>query len=140
MKQHELLKPRYKVTADYPFNRHFRVGDIITLDKEEEGGLFARVPAFGSTPTYTETTDFYDYYLDYYPHIFCPLKWWEERGLYEMPDYVKFDNEVYAVIEWRRSVEIECRIKDHRGATPARKFQPATKDEYDFKAKQKEQE
>ena len=67
MKPEELLKPRYKVIADYPHSG-LTVGEIIS-------GIHA------------ETLQ--DHYNEY-PHLFKRLEWFEERTLEEMPQYVRF--------------------------------------------------
>lgn len=63
----ELLKPRYKVIADYPGN-DIPIGYIIT-----------------DVDYYTRrNVDF-----DKWPHIFKKLEWWEDRKPEEMPEYLK---------------------------------------------------
>lgn len=85
----ELMKPRYKVVADYP-GMPFLSDQII----EREG---------------TNGTD--DYYhpfnnknicLNRYPNLFKKLEWWEERKQEEMPEYVKFaaDGMVKRITHW----------------------------------------
>jgi len=61
-----LLKPRYRVIADYPGNDMGPVGTILDRnwtwyknDDENTGQVICRVSDF--------------------PHLFQPLKWWEER-------------------------------------------------------------
>jgi len=61
----ELLKPRYKVIADYPYNP-VEVGELECSDTEEQGK-----------------------FLDQFPHLFKKLEWWEERKECDMPEYVK---------------------------------------------------
>jgi len=62
----DLLRPRYKVIADYPDNE-FEVGEILPDDvvSNEEDEILK------------------------YPHLFKKLEWWEERQISEMPEYVK---------------------------------------------------
>ena len=59
MTNEELLIPRFKVMLDYP-NSNYKVGLVITTD-----------------------------FTDYYPHIFKPMKWWEEREQKAMPMFLK---------------------------------------------------
>lgn len=66
----ELLKPRYKVIADYPSNIH-KIGSII---KNDDGAKFDRIRYYGCAK---------------YPHLFKPLQWWEERKPEDMPEYLK---------------------------------------------------
>lgn len=63
MSTEELLRPRYKVIAQYPFSPH-PTGHIIKT-------------AFGNK------------YFDQYPHLFKKLEWWEQRDSEELPEYVK---------------------------------------------------
>lgn len=67
MSTEELLRPRYKVIAQYPFSPH-PIGHIIKT-------------AFGNK------------YFDQYPHLFKKLEWYEERNIDEMPEYVKVVHE-----------------------------------------------
>lgn len=64
----DLMKPRYKVIADYPDGRH-KVGNIITPNKS------GYCPYVGNA--------------DQYPHLFKKLEWYEDREETEMPQYVK---------------------------------------------------
>jgi len=63
----ELLRPRFKVIADFP-DSCLDVGEIITIGE----GVF-------------ETVEWWRKY----PHIFKELKWFEERTKDEMPKYVE---------------------------------------------------
>lgn len=82
----ELLKPRYKVVAEYP-GSPLLLEDILTYD---ERGYF------------------YNFNMhcvinpERYPAIFKPLEWWEERAADEMPEYVKdnYCGEVHKVSAW----------------------------------------
>jgi hypothetical protein len=64
----ELLKPRYKVKALYP-KCIFIVGEIV------HGDLIFCDP---------DGDKFYNY-----PHLFTKLNWWVERGISQLPKYVK---------------------------------------------------
>lgn len=66
MTKKELLKPRYKVIADYP-DGIWEVGDIIHDGFKGWQGI---------APDY--------------PHLFKPLQWWEERELKDMPEYLTY--------------------------------------------------
>lgn len=59
----DLMKPRYKVIADYPGNNLYKVGSII----EDTG-----------------------WGVELFPNIFKKLSWWEERDVKDMPEYVMF--------------------------------------------------
>lgn len=80
----ELLKPRVKMTNDYPFNKHFKVGDILTFfaAKDEQGEYWY----------YHHPATHQNFSIDFFkgfPLLFTELKWWEEREASEMPEYVK---------------------------------------------------
>lgn len=69
MTPEELMKPRYKVIADWPGNRGlFPVGEIIAKE-------------LSSTSLFAE--------CDKYPHLFRKLEWWQDRQLEDFPKYVK---------------------------------------------------
>lgn len=74
----QLLKPRYKVIADYPFSA-YTVGQIILIhDYNPNKDLFKM-----------------------YPHLFKPLQWWEERKESDMPQYVKDEKgQIQKVLSW----------------------------------------
>lgn len=65
----QLLTPRYKVISAYPgMGRDgFKVGSVL------EAGRVTDVM-----------------YYNEYPHIFKPMKWWEERELKDMPKKVQY--------------------------------------------------
>lgn len=81
MTPEELLKPRYKVIAEYP-NSLLPIGSIIQDDVEST----TIISPDGSV-------DIISSYLlrdkHKYPHLFRKLEWWEERKRGEMPKYVK---------------------------------------------------
>jgi hypothetical protein len=71
----ELLKPRYKVIADYP-NSLFEAGEVLT-----------KIEGISVYSTGRVGIDAYD--VSHYPHLFRKLEWWEERQPEDMPEYVK---------------------------------------------------
>jgi hypothetical protein len=98
----ELLKPRYKVIADYPDNKN-KVGDIITLQTAQTKAAHELVCGW----------------YDKYPAIFQPLEWWQEREPDEMPEYLKDtrDGEIVKAIQYGdnqvlvKARVFECRIE-----------------------------
>jgi len=73
METAELLKPRYKVIADYP-GSVFNIGRILpdpleSYSQDEENDLVLS--------------------MNKYPHLFRKLEWWEDRAVEDMPEYVK---------------------------------------------------
>jgi len=89
MTPEELLKPRYKVIADYFFNP-YNVGDIITLP---ENNRSVHLTTTKHTDEFGENVSQAEHYapkvIEQYPHLFKPLAWWEDRKPEEMPEYVK---------------------------------------------------
>lgn len=75
-----LLKPRYKVIADYP-NSIYSIGEIIECDAEE------------------------DCTLHKWPAIFKKLHWSEDRKPEDMPQFIKSkDKRVWLIKEWRKDL------------------------------------
>lgn len=77
----ELLKPRYKVIADYPGCK-FNIGDIVTFVRSvNKYELW--VSQDGQLITFNSFSK--------YPHLFNKLEWWEERSLEQLNavEYVK---------------------------------------------------
>lgn len=66
----ELMKPRYKVIADWPDNSKHKIGNIINAGN-------------------VEWPENYCEWLDNFPHLFKKLEWWEERNENELPAWIK---------------------------------------------------
>jgi hypothetical protein len=77
----ELLKPRYKVIADYP-GCPYEIGTILYVD--DEGELFS--PIAGYAPSIIKIMESE---ASKFNHFLKPLQWWEDRELDQMPRYVK---------------------------------------------------
>lgn len=83
----ELLKPRFKVIADYP-NSIFEISEII-------------VPMNGVTYVeYSDNGGKTEIELSNFPHLFQLLKWWEERKVEDMPQYIEFNKIILPVKKW----------------------------------------
>jgi hypothetical protein len=124
----DLMQRRVKVIADYP-NNPFKVGTVLT-DTDWGGWL-----RYGERMLNLSM-------VKYYPHLFKELQWWEKRSLDEMPEYVKNENKVFKVIEWRHgALWIECRLIGLRGAHYPidLNLTPATLEEYNLYIKTKQQ-
>jgi hypothetical protein len=76
MTKEELLRPRYKVIADYP-NGAYEIGAVI----ETYESAMARALNL-------ENEDCKICLLDY-PALFKKLEWWEERKPEDLPEYLK---------------------------------------------------
>ena len=85
----ELLKPRYKVIAQYP-NTPYEISDLVNIS--DDGNLFHAITTWvGPDGQLIEQQKYYHSIetLQKYPHLFKQLEWWEDRKLEEMPEYVK---------------------------------------------------
>ena len=75
-----LMMPRYKVIADYPgMDDSYEIGEVLK-------------------PAYTGI-------VDAYPHLFRKLNWWEERKVEDMPEYVKWDVDIYPT--WEKIMKVD---------------------------------
>lgn len=81
-KVQELLKPRVKVIALWPFCQHHNS----IKDQPKVGDIFEVSPG-GSIANDSMTV----LRVEIYPHLFRKLEWWEERDESKMPGYVKPD-------------------------------------------------
>lgn len=79
-----LLKPRYKVIADYPRNP-FSIGDILMQDFDTIGHVWIREDQIADKTSDRSWADD----LEKYPALFKKLEWWEERKPEDLPEYVK---------------------------------------------------
>jgi len=87
----DLLKPRYKVIADYP-NSPYEIGDLLT----NNGSFLITITHFWDEwgelqkqKNFHEESDVLKY-----PHLFKKLKWWEERTPEEI-GYVCFNTDTH---------------------------------------------
>lgn len=138
MTPEELLKPRYKVIADYPFNKHFKVGEILILFS------FMKTKSIKDIEHYYhhgEThQNFEDIWFDCYPHLFRKLQWWEDRKPENMPEYVTngenvlkvikhFFDDRYSMPEFKPSIE-RC-LLESGSSVRYDNYTPSTKEEYE---------
>lgn len=81
----QLLQPRYKVNEyGYP-DMPFKTREIIVLsgiDKDHKAEAY-----WLSTKALSK---WYQPFFNRFPNIFIPLPWWKERGVDDMPEYMKF--------------------------------------------------
>lgn len=75
MDYEELMKPRFKVIADYPGNM-FRVGEILEATEFPKRWAGEKFNLNNNHPSE-------------YPKIFMELHWWEERKDEDTPQYLK---------------------------------------------------
>jgi len=119
MTKEQLLKPRWKVIADYPGALH-NVGDIIQ--------------AYENGAAYLVEGDSYS--MNDFPALFKRLKWHEDRELSDMPEYVKdIDNgKIYKVASPEQNGRIwhvDGEMEHGHLLRWANKYTPIDKEEYD---------
>jgi hypothetical protein len=85
MNTENLIKPKYKVIADYP-NCPFEVGHTLIQDMSTVGEVFVEASELGQ-PIDKNWLD--KDAVTGYPHLFKRLEWWEEISPEEMPEYLK---------------------------------------------------
>lgn len=89
MTAEELLKPRFKIIADFPDNYFGNVGTVLDRD-------WAKYPNDDETKKAI-------WRISEFPHLFQKLKWWEERQESEMPKKVKslaFPDDIMVIEKW----------------------------------------
>lgn len=123
----DLLKPRYKVIADYPGNIH----PLGKIHGHNINGTINKMPI-----------DEWIEWHEKYPANFKKLEWWEDRELPQMPEYMKIDGRVVKVKEWSwdyfdkdtfpetRLMCLQVQGDDH-DYFEFKEYLPATKEEYE---------
>lgn len=127
----ELLKPRYKVIADYP-KSIYNVGVIINAGTTSEDCIYC---------------DREGPRMRHYPHLFQPLPWWSDRSVEDMPQFVKSIKQEYdhgvavgniiKVKEWVLLSETMYVIQSKTREYHPSCFVPATREEYELYKQQK---
>lgn len=113
----ELLRPRYKVVADYP-KSIYKIGTIINAGTTSEDCIYC---------------DLEGPRMRHYPHLFQPLPWWSDRKVEDMPEYVKHVNcGVFKVVE---HCEVGASLEGKYYAV-YKNLQPATREEHEQYKKQ----
>lgn len=126
MSPREFLNPRYKVIEPWPFMKHFKVGEIVTLKLLQTGEAIYH---------YNETHQNYDTsFFDTYPHLFKRLRWFEDRELSSLPEYLKGLRAVKRVVQYEYHTEEYPSVlfENDKIWCPAWMYEPATKEEYEI--------
>ena len=123
LSKEELLKPRYKVIADFPQWSSFayKKGDILELKGIHFVGR-------GTTRSINEKD------IDLYPSVIKKLEWWEDRKIEDMPEYVRHcvNNRVFKVKKWKYDYgELIAYESIIIGGIRASWLTPATREEYE---------
>lgn len=148
----ELLKPRYKVIADYPFNP-YNIGDLVVFSDSMES-FHLTTTWFWDEGEKMESDNYSSIKtIEKYPHLFQPLPWWSDRKIEDLPDYVKSNPEyakpglVFKVFEVKEYEDGICITHNDIGdinkpfsSTPThlKYFLPATKEEFEEYINQKQ--
>jgi hypothetical protein len=110
MTAQELLKPRFEVIADYPFNP-YEIGNLVENIANTSIALYARI----NDTDHLSSIDFFDKY----PHLFRKLKWWERRSVEDMPKRlickaIQDDTEIMEIQEWDMDIMVGWLNKKER--------------------------
>lgn len=123
MTTEELLKPRYKVIADWPDNL-FNLGDILIESDIVEDWVQTDNFLHGLNKSS----------VDKYPHLFCRLEWWEERKPEDMPKYIKWGDNVGKLGDIfsknLNGIAIATFPNENGVAMHLSEYEPATEEEY----------
>lgn len=89
-----LLRPRYRVIADYP-GCPFDVDEILVQDLNTVGEIFVNIHHVDHSRQ--DRNWIGPDQIGKYPHLFQPLAWYQDREVADMPQYLKSGYEVYKV-------------------------------------------
>ena len=133
MTKEELLKPRYKVIADYPYCPYM-IGSLV--EDTATRFLLTRTNCYDSFEMDIVEQDNYvtEETILKYPHLFKPLNWWEDLKPIEFPKYVKSKHGgIFEVINWTTNPNTAQlgSIYAKEGFLFIEDLLPATKEEYD---------
>ena len=141
----ELLAQRYKVIADYPQSA-LKVGDIISFELQHVE--IARYTVLNGDPIKWAVME---KEVQKYPNLFQPLPWSSDRKVEDMPAFIKCDERVWKITEWKKDMlgrlfpmnEVDTEGETENRANikwffASHKFLPATIEEYEAFKQQKE--
>lgn len=140
MTTEDLLKPRYKVIADYLFSP-YKIGNVIVCENHQYKQVHLATINVREMGENIKQECFYDIEdCKLYPALFKPLAWYEDREVGDMPEYVKYDDGgVYKIDKWELNIVNELMPKRIDGIINAnviwhfkkKKSLPATLTEFD---------
>ena len=116
----ELLKPRWKIIADFPGSHRtgLNIGDVVQSNNIDA----------------PEVHFLADYYvnLNNYPAIFKKLEWWEERKEEDMPKFLRFkkNNEIFKFFITLHNIQTIYHERYPNQLFHLSDFEPATEEEY----------
>lgn len=117
MSTEELLKPRYKVIADYPKSL-YNVGDILNAGWRSEDCIYCDTEG----PRWR-----------HFPHLFKKLYWWEDRSTEDLPEYIKWRNDQGSTTVFNimpKTYLDKGFMKWKFGGRTLKQFLPSTESEY----------
>lgn len=118
----QLLKPRYKVIADYPLSL-LMIGDIVEM-----------VTGSNEMWVCNRTGNRISFHPANYPAIFKQLSWWEEREVGEMLGLVvKKISYPFTITKVNAPISIDGRFfvwDNMKNSVPFQDYLPATEAEY----------
>jgi hypothetical protein len=135
----DLLTPRCEVIAGY-FYSPYKVGDIIEPNENGAVHLTTTVQYDSFDGQNHDVVNYMPFEtVTKYPHLFRAIAWHEKRDIKDMPEYVKFRNElVCKVVDWDKGVPTIDRVVSVLGYETdvlypiiLRLFLPATEEEYE---------
>jgi len=129
MRAEELLKPRFEVIADYPYNPH-DIGAIIEARKNNSSihqTTIAYTDEFGEKVNQMNLC--MPKSFEKYPHLFRKLNWWEYRKIEDMPKKlickaIPNDKSVNIIEEWDMNLLVGWTNKAKRQCCSLTAFNP----------------
>lgn len=124
----QLLIPRYKVIALWPFEYVSRIGDIHHQPDVSRGGQW------------TALWNWWDE-MAKHPHLFQPLPWWSDRKPEDMPEYLKWrtKQQIVKPVRWEANCEFYYLSEHDIVGYYSDYTDPATEEEYNAYINQKQQ-
>lgn len=141
----DLMAPRVIVTNYYP-DSPFEVGDVLVLCKNFTHRTGGTEESITQSDVYRIDNNIVEAHkVEKATICFRPLAWYEKRDINDMPEYVKFrDQLVCKVVDWDKGVPTIDRIVQVFGYDTdvlypiiLRLFLPATQSEYEAYIKNK---
>lgn len=130
MTKEELLKPRWEVIANYPWNTEHEIGDIIS-----EGKYHIEPDDWSISLSTNELQYAIGIFPSEYPAIFKKLEWWEKREDKDLPKYVSLYGDNIEVTSYNIKTgqfwfDIKENGEEFNVSLPLRGTTPSTEEDY----------